>query len=72
MCSAELIRKTRVQNSSEQLEKLGDPGDDRVVVVGLIDEAIHMYSLRSLISSTEIVNLLLDIRTGITRTEETV
>jgi hypothetical protein len=64
-----------VTNSSQHLEKLGDPGDVSIVVVGLIDEAISMYALRSLISSAEIVNLLLDIRTGITkdkRTEETV
>jgi hypothetical protein len=63
-----------VQNSSKYLEELDDPDDAQVIAVGLIDEAISMYASRSLIASSEIVDLLLDIRTGIThddRTEET-
>ena len=63
-----------MKNSSQYLEELDDPDDAQVIAVGLIDEAISMYASRSLIASSEIVDLLLDIRTRITyddRTKET-
>lgn len=60
-----------MQSSSKYLEKLDDPDDAQVIAVGLIDEAISMYASRSLIASSEIVDLLLDIRTRITYDDKT-
>lgn len=63
-----------MRSDSRYLQELGDPDDGQAIAVGLIDEAISTYALRSLIASSEIVDLLLDIRTGITyddRTEKT-
>ena len=36
-------------------------------VIALVDSALNEYSSRSLISSTEIMNVLLDIRVAIAR-----
>ncbi len=54
-------------NDSQYLQELDDPDDAQVIAVGLIDEAISAYATRSLIASSEIVDLLLDIRTEITQ-----
>lgn len=60
-----------MHNDSQYLQELDDPGDAQVIAVGLIDEAISMYASRSLVASSEIVDLLLDIRTEITHDNRT-